>query len=253
MGDARLLMMDSKTLPTPNSHAKVGMPCARARQHRVCSTALAMTWLVALVCAFTIAPAHAVETIEVQALFKGRAVMLLDGKRRLLKAGETSPEGVRLIRSSSKGAELEINGKRRTVQLGRRISSQFAAPRAQKVRVIADAQGMYRSNGSINGVPMRFLLDTGATRVSINEAHAKKIGIDYERLGTRGSSVTASGVAAIWLIKLSRVTLGEIELRDVDAAVHSGEFPPIALLGNSFLSRLSMLRSGGAVVLQRNY
>ena len=42
-------------------------------------------------------------------------------------------------------------------------------------------------------------------------------------------------------------------LRDVDAAVHTGGFPPIALLGNSFLSRLSMIRSGGAVVLQRNY
>jgi len=246
-------MMDSETLPASTFHAEVGTPCARAERHRVCSTALAVTCLCALVYAFSIAPAHAVETIEVQALFKGRAVMLLDGKKRLLKAGETSPEGVRLIRSNSKGAEIEINGKRRTVQLGRRIGSQFAAPRAQKVRVIADAQGMYQSNGSINGVSMRFVVDTGATLVSINEAHAKRIGIDYERLGTPGSSVTASGMAAIWLVKLSRVTLGEIELRDVDAAVHSGEFPPIALLGNSFLSRLSMIRSGGAVVLQRNY
>ena len=112
---------------------------------------------------------------------------------------------------------------------------------------------MYRSNGSINGVPVRFLLDTGATLVSINEADAKRIGLDYERLGTPGSSVTASGLATIWLVKLSRVTLGEIELRDVDAAVHRGAFPPIALLGNSFLSRLGMVRSGGAIVLQRNY
>lgn len=248
-----MLMTRSETWPAAKSRAVVGMSCTRERRHGGWRTTVAMTRLCALLCAFSIAPAHAIETIEVQALFKGRAVMLLDGKRRLLKAGETSPEGVRLIQSDSKGAEIEINGKRRTVQLGRRIGSQFAAPRAQKVRVIADAQGMYQSSGSINGVPVRFLLDTGATLVSINEAHAKQIGIDYERLGTRGSSVTASGVANIWLVKLSRVTLGEIELRNIDAAVHSGRFPPIALLGNSFLSHLSTIRSGGAVVLQRNY
>ena len=47
--------------------------------------------------------------------------------------------------------------------------------------------------------------------------------------------------------------LGEIELRDVEAAVHAGEFPPLALLGNSFLSRVQMVRSGSAIVLQRKY
>ena len=94
-------------------------------------------------------PAQAVDTIEVQALFKGRAVMLLDGKRRLLKVGETSPEGVTLITASSKGAEIEVGGKRRTLALGRRIGSNFAGPREQKIRVIADAQGMYRTSGSI--------------------------------------------------------------------------------------------------------
>lgn len=198
-------------------------------------------------------PAQAVDTIEVQALFKGRAVMLLDGKRRLLKVGETSPEGVTLITSNSKGAEIEVGGKRRTLALGRRIGSNFAGPREQKIRVIADAQGMYRTSGSINGVPVQFLLDTGATLVSINEADARRIGLDYERLGTRGSSITASGVSPIWRLNLARVKLGEIELRDVEAAVHAGEFPPLALLGNSFLSRVQMIRSGSAVVLQRKY
>lgn len=245
--------MDNVTISATAGHAEPGVAQARRRQ----SARRSPTWFPAGLCALlfvlSLAPAKAVETVEVQALFEGRAVMLLDGKRRLLKVGETSPEGVQLIRSNSKGAEIEINGKRRKVQLGRRIGSQFAAPRKQKVRVIADAQGMYRSNGSINGVPVRFLVDTGATLVSINEAQAKRIGLDYERLGTPGSSVTASGVADIWRVKLTRVTLGDIELRDVDAAVHRGEFPPIALLGNSFLSRLSMIRSGGAVVLQRDY
>ena len=197
--------------------------------------------------------AHTVQSIEVQALFKGRAVMLLDGKRRLLKVGETSPEGVTLLTSNSKGAEIEVNGERRSLTLGRRIGGNFTGPRQQNLRVIADAQGMYVSNGSINGIAVQFLLDTGATLVSINERDARRIGLDYERLGTRGSSVTASGVSPTWRVKLARVKIGEIELRDVEAAVHPGDFPPIALLGNSFLSRLKMTRTGSAVVLQRNY
>jgi aspartyl protease family protein len=196
---------------------------------------------------------HAVETIEVQALFKGRAVMLLDGKRRLLKVGETSAEGVTLLKSNSKGALIEVNGKRRSVALGSRIGSNFSGPRQQKLRVIADAQGMYQSNGSINGIAVRFLLDTGATLVSINEPDARRIGLDYERLGVRASSVTASGVSPIWRMNLLRVKVGDIELHDVEAAIHAGDFPPIALLGNSFLSRLEMTRTGNAVVLQRNY
>jgi aspartyl protease family protein len=112
---------------------------------------------------------------------------------------------------------------------------------------------MYKSSGSINGVPMQFLLDTGATLVSISERDAKRIGLDYKRLGTRGSSITASGVSPIWRMQLARVKVGEIELHNVEAAVHTGDFPPIALLGNSFLSRVKMTRTGSAVVLQRNY
>ena len=197
--------------------------------------------------------AQAVDTIEVQALFKGRAVMLLDGKRRLLKVGETSPEGVTLLKSNSKGAEIELDGERRSLALGRRIGTKYSGPREQKIRVVADAQGMYLSNGSINGVPVQFLLDTGATLVSINERDARRIGLDYRRLGSRGSSVTASGVSPIWRMNLTRVKIGEIELRDVEAAIHAGNFPPIVLLGNSFLSRLKMTRTGSDVVLQRNY
>jgi aspartyl protease family protein len=206
-----------------------------------------------LIAAWHIPAAHALESIEVQALFKGRALVLLDGKRRMLSVGETSPEGVTLLKSNSKGAEIEVNGERRSIALGRRIGSNFAGPRQQKVRVLADAQGMYLANGSINGVALQFLLDTGATLVSISEPAAIKIGLDYKRLGTRGSSVTASGISGIWRMKVARVRLGEIELRDVDTAIHEGNFPPVALLGNSFLSRVEMTRASGAVLLQRNY
>jgi len=190
--------------------------------------------------------------IEVQALFKNRAMLLIDGKRRMLRAGETSPEGVTLISASARGARVEMAGQQRELKLGNRIGSSFAGPREQQVRVVADAQGMYLASGSINGVPVRFLLDTGATLISINQPLAERLGLDYRR-GTASQSITASGMAPIWRLRIARVKLGDIELTEVDAAVHQGDFPPMPLLGNSFLSRVEMVRSGSSVLLRRKF
>ena len=120
------------------------------------------------------------------------------------------------------------------------------------MRVVADAQGMYLASGNINGVPVRFLLDTGATLVSINQPLADRLGLDYRR-GSESQSITANGVAPIWRLRIARVKLGDIELTDVDAAVHQGGFPPMPLLGNSFLSRVEMVRSGSSLLLRRKF
>ncbi len=191
--------------------------------------------------------------IEVQALFKGRAMLMVDGKRRMLSEGQTSPEGVKLLAANARGARVEFNGEERTLSLGSRIGSNFKGPREQQVRIVADGQGMYAANGFINGVSVRFILDTGATLVSMNEALARKLGLDYRGRGTAGESITANGIVPIWRLNLIRVSIGGIELTDVEGAVHEGDFPPVPLLGNSFLSRLEMLRSGSSVVLKRTH
>jgi aspartyl protease family protein len=198
------------------------------------------------------APA-AVDDIEVQALFKNHAVLMVNGKRRSVRAGQSTPEGVTLISANSREAVVEANGTRHTLALGTRIGGGFPTPREQKVLVPADARGMYLASGSINGVGVQFMLDTGATLVSINEPMAASVGLDYRRLGTPGHSMTAAGVVRIWRLRLARVRLGEIELTDVDAAVHEGAFPPVALLGNSFLSRVEMTRAAGSVLLRRQF
>lgn len=194
-----------------------------------------------------------VQRIDVQALFKDQAVLMIDGKRRSVRAGQTTPEGLRLISANSREAVVEIDGKQRTLALGTRIAGAFPAPREQQVLVPADVNGMYLANGAINGVGMQFLLDTGATLVSINEPTAARVGLDYRAMGTPGRSITAAGVVRIWRLRLARVRIGEVELLDVDAAVHEGEFPPVALLGNSFLSRVEMTRAAGAVLLRRQF
>ncbi|MEM7252092.1 MAG: TIGR02281 family clan AA aspartic protease [Pseudomonadota bacterium] len=189
--------------------------------------------------------------IEVQALFENQAMVSIDGKRRLLKQGMTSPEGVTLIRSNSRGAVLDIDGQRREYQLGRRIGSKFRSAKGGSVlRIWPSTSGMYTTTGSINGYPITFLVDTGATLVAMNRNEAKRLGIDYLVEGKRGRSSTASGVVDSYRVRLKRVKVGTIELRDVLASVIDSDHPDIVLLGNSFLNRLNLERNGEALVLK---
>lgn len=188
----------------------------------------------------------AVEQIHVLALFKDKAMVEIDGHRRLLLAGEPSPEGVVLVSADAKGAVLEVDGKRATFALGTRIDSRYAAPRRETVSVSLwpDTAGMYTVTGTINGFPVTFLVDTGATVVAMNSHQARRLGIDYEVRGRRSRTVTASGEVDSFQVELERVQVGDITLRDVAATVLEGAFPRQVLLGMSFLGRLEINRSG---------
>ena len=196
--------------------------------------------------------AIAVEKIVVLGLFKDKAIVKIDGKQHVLSAGQTSPEGVRLISANSEQAVLEINGTSSTYKLGTHIGSQFAQPSAgRSVQIWPDSHGMYATVGSINGYPVDFLVDTGATLIALNRNQAKRLGIDYLVDGIKGTSSTASGVVTTYYVQLKKVRVGEIELRSVDAAVVDGDFPREVLLGNSFLNRLNMRRDGRMLELRK--
>lgn len=187
----------------------------------------------------------AVEKIIVLGLFRDRAIVSIDGTQRMLRVGQTSPEGVVLVSADSSGAVLEFDGRRESYTLGSHIMSEFAAPVAGRIVMIApDEQGMYRTNGSINGFQVAFIVDTGATLVAMNRGEAERIGIDYRMEGRESQAATASGIGRIFLVTLDSVRVGDIELKDVPAAVHDGDFPLTTLLGNSFLNRVDLQREG---------
>ena len=197
--------------------------------------------------------APAVERVSVVGLFTNMAVVDIDGKRRTLRAGTTSPEGVKLISADSETAVLEVNGKRARYQLGANIGSTFAAPRELAVRIWPTVANMYEVSGLINGRSVDFVVDTGATLVSMNEHDATRLGVDYLLTGEEAVSSTAAGLAKIYLVNLTRVRVGEIEFRDVQAAVHEGEFPDRVLLGMSFLSRVDIRREGRMMELKKKF
>lgn len=199
------------------------------------------------------AAATAATKISVVGLFKDTAIVVIDGNRRLLRSGDTSPEGVTLVSADSKEAVLEVDGERKRYGLGGQIGGTFEKPDQVTVRIWPTPNRMYTVLGSINGYPVDFIVDTGATLVSLSGREARRLGIDYRVVGTPSRSSTASGIAKIYLVNLDRVKVGDIELRNVRGAVHDGDFPPATLLGMSFLSRLNMRQDGPVLELQKKY
>ncbi len=76
--------------------------------------------------------AQAVEKISILGLFKDKAIINVDGKRRVLASGQTSPEGVTLIAADSRKAVLEIDGRQATYALGAGFPPEISTQKAQK-------------------------------------------------------------------------------------------------------------------------
>jgi aspartyl protease family protein len=98
---------------------------------------------------------------------------------------------------------------------------------------------------------VRFLIDTGATMITLPARDALRLGIDY-RKGQRGLSNTANGTVSVYRVNLDTVRLGDIELQSVDAVIIEGGLDT-ALLGMSFLNRVEMKREGSTMTLTRRF
>ncbi len=191
--------------------------------------------------------------IVVLGLFTGKAVVQIDGTRRVLSVGQSSPEGVRLVNSDSEAAVLEVNGRQARYTLGAHIGSSFEAAKGEEVRIWPDNGGMYATDGTINGQPIGFLVDTGATLISMNADDARRLGIDFVKDGRPAMLETASGRERAFQVMIDSVSVGGIKLHNVAAVVLEGSMPSTALLGMSFLNRVDMQRDGQALVLKSKW
>ncbi len=192
-----------------------------------------------------------VEQVSVVALFNQRAMVLVDGRQHLLREGEKSPEGVTLLQADSSGAVVLVNGKELRLGLENRIARQYvAAERVNEVVILPDPNGMYRTSGKIDGQTVDFLVDTGATLVSISAVQADKLRIPYKTKGRLVATQTAAGLVSGYMLTLPSVTVGTITLKNVEGSVLEGSHPPIPLLGQSFLSRLKMEQDGRSLRLK---
>lgn len=196
--------------------------------------------------------ALATPDVSVHGLFGKSAVLVINGKQRMLKQGQTSPEGVTLISSGKSEAVLEVGGKRVNLGLSQHISSNFQAAKMAEVRVPRGHNGHYFVSGFINGRAIDFMVDTGASAVALNINQAKALGIDY-RNGQKIQMNTAGGVTDARDVVLSKLTIGNITLYNVRCIVNIGSHPTIALLGNSFLSKVQMIENEGVLLLKKKF
>lgn len=201
--------------------------------------------------------AHAITLaadINVIALTAGKAVVVINnGKPLAMTAGQVSPEGVRLIGATSESATFEVGGKRQTLSMGQTISIGGGPVSAYRATLIADAGGHFVTTVAINGVSMKFMVDTGASLVTLSSGDAQRAGIHY-RAGQKAVLQTANGTTPAYRVKLDTVRLGDITLNNVDGVVVEGSvMGNLGLLGLSFLNRLDMRREGATMTLTKRF
>ncbi len=202
--------------------------------------------------ALAVLPAHAID-VNVVGLFSGKAVITINrGAPRTLSVGELTPEGVRLVSADHKAAVVEIEGKRFTLEMGQHFESPEQTGARTTVTLAPDSRGHFVVDGQINGSHMRFLVDTGATFVSLPASEAARLGIDL-RNARRGVSQTANGPVQVYRVMLESVTVGTVTLYNVEANIHGGSGLDVALLGMSFLNRTEMRRDGGNLTLVKRF
>ena len=203
--------------------------------------------------ALLLAPGAWATDVAIVGLFSGRAVVTINrGPQKILRVGEKTPEGVKLISADSKQAVLEIDGKQQTLELGEGTSTGGVDTGGKaSVTLVANTQGHFVATGSINGATTRFLVDTGATVIAMGSAEARRLGISYLK-GQRILMSTANGVVPAYHVTLNNVKVGDISLSGVDAVVHEAQLP-VVLLGMSFLNRVDMKREGDKLVLTKRF
>jgi aspartyl protease family protein len=108
--------------------------------------------------------------------------------------------------------------------------------------VLKAQDGHYWAEGQVDGAPVRFLVDTGATQVALTAADAARLGIDLDSLDYGSSVMTASGPARAAAVKLTSVTVAGARLTNVDALVIEKGLDA-SLLGMSYLGRLSSFQA----------
>jgi aspartyl protease family protein len=194
----------------------------------------------------------AMNQMEVVGLFKERAVIRHAGQDALIRVGETSNSGIKLVSADARTAVVEYRGERHSLSLSGRVSSSFQKAAAAEVSIPPDRQGQYRVRGSINGQYVDLLVDTGASVVAMSSAHAKMLGVDYLS-GRPGRVHTAQGTTDSFFVILDELQVGGITGYNVEAAVIDGGYPLDVLLGMSFLRQVAMREDMGVLTLQAKH
>jgi aspartyl protease family protein len=141
----------------------------------------------------------------VKGLFKGAALLQVDGEQVHIKVGKAK-KGIKLLKANSKVAVLGVDGQRQ--QVGG--SDQKAKSRV--ARIARRQGGHHWVRGQINGRKVDSIVDMGASVMAMNLSTAKRLGLGC--LGVQpGYITTANGLTEMRVVNLMKVTTGEKRIK----------------------------------------
>ncbi len=200
--------------------------------------------------------AHAASSVMLTGTIGSRAILIVNGNPPKTVAVGESYQGVKLLSLQAEQAVVELEGKRVNLRMDTPVSIGAGGDTdggggGSRVVLTADSRGHFMTQGAINGRPVTFMLDTGATSIALSADDAQRIGLDYSK-GQRVMINTANGVSQGYRLRLQSVRVGDVQVYDIDAVV-SPQAMPFVLLGNSFINRFSMRRDADQMVLEKRY
>jgi aspartyl protease family protein len=190
-------------------------------------------------------------SISLAGVLGTKALLVVNGSPPKSLAPGESFQSVKVVSVDRDAATVETGGRQLVLRIGESPTSVGGRGISNNTRIVlnGDSRGHFFAQGSINGHVMQFLVDTGATSVSISVAEAERMRLDY-KAGQQIRVNTANGVSAAWRVRLSSIRMGDVEVYDVDAVVVPTPLP-FGLLGNSFLTRFQMTRQNDQMVLEK--
>jgi aspartyl protease family protein len=119
------------------------------------------------------------------------------------------------------------------------------------VEIRAGSLGHYRADAEVNGRIVRVLVDTGASVVALTYEDARDIGLVVRESDFTHRVTTANGIARVAPVMIDTISIGDIQVRNVQGAVMEAGKLGTTLLGMSFLGRLQRVdMRAGTLVLQ---
>ena len=195
------------------------------------------------------------QTVVLSGVLGQKALLSLAGAPPRGVAVGQELQGIRVLAVRANEADVEVDGQRQTLRLGdgpiSTTAPQGDASGRRRIVMHASSNGHFRSPGQINGRAVDFIVDTGASVVSLSQSLADGIGLAYQG-GARTLLNTANGQVVGWQTRLDSVRLGNVEIFGVDALVSPSSMP-FVLLGNSYLTRFQMTRTNDELVLEQRY
>lgn len=129
---------------------------------------------------------------------------------------------------------------------------QFGMPDQQvsgrETRVPIARDGHFWVNTTVNGMPHRFLVDTGATVTAISPEVARQARVREQPMRQPILLRTANGTVTAQLVTIDEIRMGNVVARHLDAVVAPG-MEGTSVLGMNFLSRLASWRVEGSTLI----